>query len=218
MLARLALAFAFIFLLQKVGKLSSANRPPFEKMDLADAFARLPDSGSVCSVTLLVEKSWQPLSGHAFLELCKSDGRDSVVRYIGFYPLSPARSFFSDAPVPARISDDAYHPYHASLRRPVTPTELQSVLRTLEGLSAHRYQTDHFNSVDFALRVLAETHMQRLVGSPAGPWTPARLYRALKDRRKEVQDSTEQIVIVRKMEYAGPDHTPAKLSILIHHS
>ena len=165
-----------------------------------------------------MQKAWDPLSGHAFLQLVKSNGQDSVVRYIGFYRVNPKQALFSDEPVPAKITDDGYHPFHASLRRQISPLDLKVVLRELQSLSSVRYQTYHFNSVDFSLRLMDELRLTDPVFLPRHPWTPGRLYRFLKKRKARVQDPQETIFVARGVQYAGGSHTPAPSLTLVHHS
>jgi hypothetical protein len=196
---------------------ATITRPAAAPPDFLTAFNRLPDTGALCSITLLVEKAWSPLAGHAFLQLTKSDGRDSVVRYLGFYRLDPKQALFSDQPVPAKITDDACHPYHASLRRQITPAELQAILRQLQRLSTARYQTYHFNSVDFALRILSELTLTDPVFLSPHSSTPGQLYRALKKRKLRVQDPRETILVGHGVQYTGASHTPTADVTLIHH-
>lgn len=203
--------------LRTVAQTATVSRPTTPPPDFSTAFNRLPDTGSMCSITLLVEKAWSPLAGHAFLELTKSDDHDSVVRYIGFYRLDPKQALFSDQPVPAKLIDDAYHPYHASLRRQITPAELQAVLRQLQRLSTARYQTYHFNSVDFALRILSELALTDPVFLSPHSSTPGQLYRALKKRKLRLHDRRETILVGHGVQYAGASHTPTADVTLIHH-
>jgi hypothetical protein len=214
----LALHHSFAQFTTGVRKVSGPATKPVEPTRLWTGFNELPDSGSVCSITLLVQKAWDPLSGHAFLQLVKSDGQDSVVRYIGFYRVNPKQALFSDEPVPAKLTDDGYHAYHASLRRQISPSDLQAVLRELPRLSAVRYQTYHFNSVDFALRLLDELRLADPVFLPRHPWTPGRLYRFLKKRKARIQDPRETIFVARGVQYAGGSHTPAPQLTISRHS
>jgi len=194
----------------------SFAQPP-EKMDLSPSFNLLSDSGSICSITLLVQKAWNPLSGHAFLELTKSHGPDSVVRYVGFDRQNPKQILFSDAPVPSKLTDDAFHAYHGSLRRRITPAELRAVLQELKQLSASRYQTFRFNSVDFALRVMACLPLSRPLSLTPHSATTGRLYRLLKEREQNPADTAETIFIARRLQYAGGGQTPATFSAILHH-
>jgi hypothetical protein len=190
---------------------------PLATTDYWTAFNHLPDSESVCAITLLVQKAWDPLSGHAFLQLTKSDGPDSVIQYVGFYRQNPKQALFSDEPVPARLIDDAYHTYHASLRRQITPAELRVVLQELQRLSTVRYQTFHFNSVDFALRLMDQLRLTNPLLLTGRSATPGRLYRLLKKRKMGRVDPTETILIARGLQYASGSHTPITLSAVVHH-
>jgi hypothetical protein len=214
----LALLHSFAQVPPGIRKVSEPATKLVEAPAIWTGFNELPDSGSVCSVTLLVQKAWDPLSGHAFLQLVKSDGQDSVVRFIGFYRANPKQALFSDVPVPAKLTDDGYHAYHASLRRQISPADLQAVLRELQRLSTVRYQTYHFNSVDFALRLMDELRLTDPVFLPRHPWTPGRLYRFLRKRKARVQDPREIILVSREVRYAGGSHTPAPSLTLVHHS
>jgi hypothetical protein len=214
----LALLHSFAQFTTGIQKVSEATAKPVELTDLWTGFSQIPDTGSVCSITLLVQKAWDPLSGHAFLQLVKSGGQDSVVRYIGFYRASPRQALFSDQPVPAKLTDDGYHAYHASLRRQVSPADLEAVLRELQRLCAVRYQTYHFNSVDFALRLMDELRLTDPIFLPRHPWTPARLYRFLKKRKARRQDPREIILVSRGIQYAGGSHTPAPQLTISRHS
>jgi hypothetical protein len=214
----LALLNSFAQFSAGIRKVSEPMAKPVEAADLWTGFNQIPDTGSVCSITLLVQKAWDPLSGHAFLQLVKSDGQDSVVRYIGFYRANPKQALFSDEPVPAKLTDDCYHAYHASLRRQISPSDLQAVLRELQRLSVVRYQTYHFNSVDFALRLMDELRLVDPVSLPRHPWTPGRLYRFLKKRKARVPDPREIIFVSRGIQYAGGSHTPAPQLTISRHS
>src|SRR5580658_1860547 len=214
----LALLHSFAQFTTGIQKVSEATAKPVELTDLRTGFNRIPDTGSVCSLTLLVQKAWDPLSGHAFLQLVKSDGQDSVVRYIGFYRANPKQALFSDEPVPAKLTDDGYHAFHASLRRQISPADLEAVLREIQRLSTVRYQTYHFNSVDFTLRLMDELRLADPVSLPRHPWTPGRLYRFLKKRKARLQDPREIIFVYRGIQYAGGSHTPAPQLTLSRHS
>ncbi len=116
----LLLAIGYGFTKSKASPTSLTKEP-----DLFLPFNHLPDSGSACSLTLYVERGLDALTGHAFLQLTKSNNQDSVVQYIGFYRINPTQSLFSDQPVPAKIMDDAYHPYHASIGFSITAMQLR---------------------------------------------------------------------------------------------
>jgi len=214
----LALLHGFAQFSTPLRKVSEPATRSVEPADLWTGFNQIPDTSSVCSITLLVQKAWDPLSGHAFLQLTKSDGLDSVVRYIGFYRVNPKQALFSDEPVPAKLTDDGYHAFHAFLRRQVSPSELQAVLRELQRLSTVRYQTYHFNSVDFSLRLMDELRLADPVFLARHPWTPGRLYRFLKKRKARVQDPRETIFVARGLQYAGGSHTPVSQLTISRHS
>lgn len=214
----LALLHSFAQFTTGIRKVSEPATKLVEAPGLWTGFSQIPDTGSVCSVTLLVQKAWDPLSGHAFLQLVKSDGQDSVVRYVGFYRANPKQALFSDQPVPAKLTDDGFHAYHASLRRQVSPADLQAVLRQLERLSTVRYQTYHFNSVDFVLRLMNELRLTDPISLPRHPWTPGKLYRFLKKRKARVQDPHEIIILSRAVQYAGGSHSPAPQLTISRHS
>lgn len=214
----LALLHSFAQFSTGFRRVSEPVTKPVQFTDLWAGFNQIPDTGSVCYVTLLVQKAWDPLAGHAFLQLVKSDGQDSVVRYIGFYRANPKQTLFSDQPVPARLTDDSYHAYHASLRRQISPAELQTVLCELQHLSSVRYQTYHFNSVDFALRLMDELRLASPISLPRHPSTPGLLYRFLKKRKARVQDPRETIFVSRGIQYAGGSHSPVPQLTLSHHS
>jgi len=131
----------------------SAAGPPSGRA-FSDCFALLPDSNARCSLTIYVEKALNPLAGHAFLSLSKSNGYDSVVQFIGFYHLNSREALFSDQPVPAEIADDAYHAYQASCQIQINPVQLNTILKAFRLLKEVRYQTFHFNSVDFVLQIV----------------------------------------------------------------
>ena len=214
----------FVALLHSYGQFSAVFHQPsdqktkrLEAADLWTGFNDLQDSLSLCFVTLLVEKSWDPLSGHAFLQLTKSGCGDSVVRYFGFYRQNPKQALFSDHPVPGKLTDDAYHTYHAFLRRRISPVELRTVLQELRQLSTVRYQTYHFNSVNFALRVMAKIQMGDPLGLPGHIATPSRLYRLLKERAKNPAVTDEIFSISRRLRYAGESHSPIAVSTTLRH-
>jgi hypothetical protein len=213
----LALLHSFAQFTTGIRKGSEPATKPVEAKDLWTGFSQIPDTGSMCSITLLVQKAWDPLSGHAFLQLVKSDGQDSVVRYIGFYRANPKQALFSDEPVPAKLTDDGFHAYHASLRRQISPADLQALLGELQRLSAVRYQTYHFNSVDFALRLMDELRLTDPIFLPRHPWTPGRLYRFVKKRKARVHDPRETIFVSRRVQYAGGNHLPVVSLTLVHH-
>jgi hypothetical protein len=192
------------------------EKPP-ATADYLSAFNRLPDSGATSAITILVEKAWDPLSGHAFVQLSKSDGHDSIVQYIGFYRQNTKQALFSDEPVPARLADDAFHAYHASLRRRISAAELRDVLQELQRLSTARYQTFHFNSVDFALRLMNRTRVPNPILLTGRSSTPGRLYRLLKHREKQAPDPAETIVVARGAQYAGASCQPTSSFTALHH-
>lgn len=192
----------------------TASSPP---ADYCSAFGRLPDSGATCAITMLVEKAWDPLSGHAFIKLSKSNGHDSVIQYLGFYRQNPKQGLLTDEPVPARVSDDAYHAYNASLRKQLTPAEFFSVLQELQRLSTARYQTFHFNSVDFALRLMDRTGGSNPILLTGRSSTPGRLYRYLKRRKKQATGPSETICIAHGTQFAGGDTNPTPSLTTLHH-
>ena len=180
-------------------------------------FTRLPDSGVTYSVTLLVEKALHPLAGHAFLRLSKSNGKDSVVQYIGFYRLNPYQALLSDQPVAAKLEDDAFHAYHAFWRKPITPSQLQTALGEIQRLAAsHRYQTFHFNSVNFALEVMNRIDPTHPLSIPHRLATSLRLYHLLKTLTGQSHDAAEIICSSRHVQYAGANHQPDAPEPFIH--
>ncbi|TDH28082.1 hypothetical protein EXU57_06375 [Segetibacter sp. 3557_3] len=129
---------------------------------LATSYSTIPDAGATCSIEILTDIpvdsnpfiyfNWREGSaGHAFVQVKKSNGLQSVQQTIGFYPDHPWKTMVFETPLSQKIVDNQHHEYNASLRMDISPAELQTVLNQAIVSSRKAYSIKQYNCTDFAL-------------------------------------------------------------------
>jgi hypothetical protein len=165
-------------------------------------FTNVPDNGATCSIEILTDLpvdtepntffNWQTGSpGHTFLQISKTNGTQSVVQNIGFYPTSSWKSVLTTAPIKGKFVDNGEHEFNAGLKMSVTPDELKKTLSRISHLGKFaKYDIDDYNCTDFALDVFNQTRISNALEiprynipggmAPYGTNTPQGLYNKLK--------------------------------------
>ncbi|MEI6949639.1 hypothetical protein V9K67_20800 [Paraflavisolibacter sp. H34] len=165
-------------------------------------FAAIPDMGATYSMEILVDIpvdnrpdmafDWKERApGHTFLKLQKSNGRQTVQQYFGFYPVVGWLSIATSVPVRAKFVDNGSHEFNASLTMGLDGKKFQNVLNLIQRLARFaKYDLDGYNCTDFALQVfnsvrspekqlyISKRHIPGVVGGN-GTNTPNELYRRL---------------------------------------
>lgn len=141
------------------------NLSPIDITKFLKCFSNIPDEGSTCSIEIFsdipVDKdpnkllNWQTQSpGHTFLQIKKTNGNQSVMQNIGFYPMTGWKTLLTTAPVEGKFVDNSEHEFNASLKMSLTPEDLKKTLDEMTYLSGVvKYDIDEFNCTDFALDV-----------------------------------------------------------------
>jgi hypothetical protein len=142
-----------------------ANVSPINIQDYLRCFSKVPDNGATCSIELLTDIpvdsdpnklfNWSIGSpGHAFLQIKKINGNQSVMQNIGFHPAQRWKTILTNAPIAGRFLDNGKHEYNASIKMDLTPDKLRKTLDHILELSIDlKYDIDEFNCTDFALDI-----------------------------------------------------------------
>jgi hypothetical protein len=144
---------------------SSASLPGINIESYMQCFNNIADAGAECSLSLLVDLpvndnpyvifNWNSGAvGHSFLKLTKSGGGQSISQIIGFAPTKPFQALLSTTPVAGKIVDNAGHKYNASLTMPISPSQLNTAIQSIEKNSSAPYDIVNFNCVNFSVQVL----------------------------------------------------------------
>lgn len=134
---------------------------PIDITKYLKCFSNIPNEGSTCSITILVDipvdnqpnrlfNFEQGSPGHTFLQITKTNGYQSVTQNIGFYPNSTWKMLLTE-PVLSKIVDNSEHEFNASLKMDITPQQLNNVLSYMDNVAKHDYDIDDYNCTDFAL-------------------------------------------------------------------
>jgi hypothetical protein len=192
-------------------------------------FDAVPDGGAACSIEIFSDipvdsdpnkilnfTSGSP--GHVFLQIKKSNGNQSVVQNIGFYPQNGWKTLLTTVPVEGKLVDNGGHEFNASLRMDISPESLKSILTEMRYLARFiRYDIDEYNCTDFALDVFnkarsskLEVPMYRLPGStaPGGSRTPQGLYNALKGLKESGHGESAAVTIGDFKNWVGHSNGP----------
>jgi hypothetical protein len=165
-------------------------------------FTAVPDAGAQCSIEILSDIpvdghpedlfNWNEGSpGHSFIRLQKTDGTNSVVQFIGFYPDLAWKSL-STAPVVSKFVDNGGHEFNASLKMNLTATQLQAVINEIARRRNDKYDIDEYNCTDWALAIFNLQRANKLTiakyslpggQTRSGTSTPQALYQELKSIR-----------------------------------
>jgi len=183
-----------------------------------NCFGAIPDAGAICTIEILSDipvdsdpnkffnfDSESP--GHVFLQLKKTNGGQSVMQNIGFYPETNWKVLLTPAPVKGKFVDNGRHEYNASLKMTITPAELQNAIIHMQYLARFiQYDIDDYNCTDFALEVFnkvrnpagrLEIPRYDIPGgmAPAGTSTPQGLYNKLKSMQQSSSSEASNISV-----------------------
>lgn len=174
---------------------------PIDIQKYINCFNSIPDTGSTCSIEIFTDipvdtdpnllfdfNSGSP--GHTFIQIKKSNGAQSAIQNIGFYPRSGWKTFLTNAPIEGKFVDNGEHEFNASLKMSLTPENLRSTLTEILYLSNFiQYDIDNYNCTDFALDVFNKTRVNKIeidlydipgIYPSTGTRTPQGLYNKLK--------------------------------------
>lgn len=185
----------------------------FENQDGLDAidvqkyfncFLGIPDAGSTCSIEIFTDvpvdtdpnilfdfNNGSP--GHTFIQIKKSNGLQSTIQNIGFYPKSGWKVKLTNAPTEGKFVDNSQHEFNASLRMNISPENLRSILTEILYLANFiQYDIDNYNCTDFALDIFNKVRTNKieidLYDIPGnypstGTRTPQGLYKKLRQMK-----------------------------------
>lgn len=168
-------------------------------------FDQIPDAGATCSIEIFADipvdsdpyklfdiANQSP--GHTFIQIKKSNGSQSVLQNVGFYPQSDWKSILTTAPISGKFVDNGGHEFNASLKMSVSPEHFRSILTEIRYLAGFiQYDIDEYNCTDFALDVFNKIRTNKLEipmydipsGITAGGTrTPQGLYQKLKQMKE----------------------------------
>lgn len=174
---------------------------PIDIQQYINCFNNIPDAGATCSIEILADipvdanpnllfdfNNGSP--GHTFIQIKKSNGSQSAMQNIGFYPKSGWKTILTNAPIAGKFVDNSEHEFNASFSMSLSPEQLRSTLTEILYLSNFiQYDIDNYNCTDFALNVFNKTRTNKLLidlydipGNypSSGTRTPQGLYNRLK--------------------------------------
>ena len=140
------------------------NKDAIDIEQYLKCFDNIPDDGAICSIEIFSDipvdtdpnkffdfSTGSP--GHTFISIKKTNGTQSVLQYIGFYPKTGWKNAITDAPMDAKFVDDGQHEYNASYSKTLTPDEFKSILTEIRYMKNTQYDIDNFNCTDWALDI-----------------------------------------------------------------
>jgi hypothetical protein len=183
------------------------GNPAIDLSKYVKCFTNIPDAGASCSIEILTDIpvdsdpgkffDWSNGSpGHTFLQIRKTNGTQSAMENIGFYPRSGWKTTITTAPIDGKFVDNSGHEYNASLKMNITPTQLKSAIAEIQYLGRFvKYDIDEYNCTDWALEVFnyVRSPLNQLVipkydlpgdAAPYGTSTPSGLYQKLQQIKK----------------------------------
>ncbi|HUC81920.1 MAG TPA: hypothetical protein VMR70_13450 [Flavisolibacter sp.] len=138
-----------------------------------NCFTSIPDAGANCSIEIFADipvdrdpnkifnfETQSP--GHTFLQIKKSNGSQSAIQNIGFYPKNDWKSILTNAPIDGKFVDNGGHEYNTSFKMNLTPGQLTSILTQILYLKNSKYDIDNFNCTDWALDVFNKVRTDKL--------------------------------------------------------
>jgi hypothetical protein len=179
-------------------------------------FDLIPDAGAICSIEIFADIpvdsdpnklfNWDTESpGHSFLQIKKSNGSQSAVQNIGFYPNKTWKTLLTTAPIEGKFVDNSGHEFNASFKMNVSAEHLKSILTEIQSLARFiQYDIDEYNCTDFALDVFNKIRTNKITipmydipgGTAAGgPRTPQGLYNQLKSWKESGHPEAQNINI-----------------------
>lgn len=192
------------------------SKSPIDLESYLRCFDQIPDAGATCSIEIyadipvdsdpykLFELSNQS-PGHTFIQIKKSNGTQSAIQNIGFYPQSDWKSILTNAPIDGKFVDNGMHEFNASIKMSVSPENFKSILTEIRYLARFiKYDIDEYNCTDFALDVFnkirtgkLEIPMYHIPGGMAagGTRTPQGLYNKLQEMKSGGSSEAANITI-----------------------
>jgi hypothetical protein len=141
------------------------DNPAIDLEKFMKCFSNIPDAGATGSIEIFTDIpvngdpgqffDWENGSpGHAFIQLRKSNGSQSVCQNIGFYPVTGWKNAMSPTPHDAKWVDNQQHEFNASYKISLNPSQIQAAVTKILNLShSARYDIDDYNCTDWALDI-----------------------------------------------------------------
>ncbi|MES2648084.1 MAG: hypothetical protein V4717_14500 [Bacteroidota bacterium] len=215
----------------EIGFETSVVNQPISIESYLKCFSQIPDAGAVYSVELFTDLpvdgdpsmmfNWETESpGHTFLQIKKSNGSNSVIQNIGFYPQTNWKTMLTPAPVEGKFVDNSGHEFNASIKMQLTQTKFQEMLTQIRYLSnSIKYDIDEYNCTDFALEVfnsIRHTDNKVLIPrydipggmAPNGSYTPQGLFKELSNLKLAGSSEATNILIPGFKGWVAESHGP----------
>lgn len=189
------------------------NKDPIDIEKYLKCFDNIPDAGAQCEIVINADipvdsdpnklfdfSTGSP--GHTFIQLKKTNGSQSVVQNIGFYPKTGWKTI-TNFPIDAKFVDDGQHETNAYFSKILTPEQLRSTIAEIRNKENVQYDLDDFNCTDWALDIFnfqgyTLTIPRYLIpGSikAAGVNTPQGIYNKLKEMKTANVPNSDKIAI-----------------------
>lgn len=153
---------------------TEGEKPAIDVTKYLECFSRVPDAGASYSIEIFADipvdsdpnkifdfNSGSP--GHTFIQLRKTNGSQSVMQNIGFYPKLGWKAIATNAPIEGKFADNGGHEYNASIKMALNSENFKSTLIEILYLANFiKYDLDNYNCTDFALDVFNKTRAQKL--------------------------------------------------------
>ena len=127
-------------------------------------FDAIPDAGAQCEIGIYADipvdsdpnklfdfNTGSP--GHTFIGIKKTNGAQTTLQYIGFYPKNGWKTAITNAPMDGKFVNNGGHEYNASYTKTLTTEEFKSTLTEIRYLKNVQYDIDNFNCTDWALNI-----------------------------------------------------------------
>jgi hypothetical protein len=142
----------------------SEDLSPIDLNKYLKCFSAIPDNGATCSIEIFTDIpvdndpnklfNWSLGSpGHTFIQIKKTNGTNSLMQNIGFYPNQRWKTMVEPGGVDAKFADNSEHEFNASLKMSLTAAQLKNTINKILSLSQSKYDIEHYNCTDFALDV-----------------------------------------------------------------
>lgn len=194
----------------------SVADPAIDLKKYLNCFASIPDAGATCSIEIFTDipvdrdpnklfnfESGSP--GHTFIQLKKTNGVQSAVQNIGFYPTTGWKNILSNAPMQGKFVNNSEHEFNGSLKMNLSPQNFRQTLNQMLYLANFvKYDIDNYNCTDFALDVFNHTRTEKLhiplydlPGNypSTGSSTPQGLYNKLKQMKQTGSPEANNITV-----------------------
>lgn len=139
------------------------NKDPIDIEKYLKCFDNIADAGAQCEITINADipvdndpnklfdfSTGSP--GHTFIQIKKTNGAQSVVQNIGFYPKTGWKTI-TNFPIDSKFVDDSQHETNVSFSKALTPEQLRSILTEIRRKENVQYDLDDFNCTDWALDI-----------------------------------------------------------------